>query len=298
MVRRARCHAACHEYLTGHDFLISRLLKHSIRTVRATHNPVSALWPSRWLLLNFVLRDIKTRYVGSFSGLGWALLQPLILLAVYHFVFTVIFKVKFPEIGKAGFITFLAVVLWPWLMFQEAVQRSIMTIQSNAGLIRKVAFPRELLIYATVVATFAVHLAGYILVLTVLYLAGEPVRVQGIVLAFLMLFALFLIAIGMGFILSAMQVIIRDIEHITGPFFMVLFYVTPILYPLSFVPESLRSVVLWNPIAMVSERLRDALLGGAAPVAGDWVIIICTGIFLFIANLFFQRIAPHFEDFL
>ena len=266
--------------------------------MRALHNPASAIWPSRWLLLNFVLRDIKTRYVGSYSGLGWAFLQPLILLAVYHFVFTVIFKVKFPDLGQAGFITFLAVVLWPWLMFQEAVQRSIMTIQSNAGLIRKVAFPRELLIYATAIAAFVIHLAGYFLVLVILYLAGEPIQFKGILLAVPMLFALFLIAIGLGLILSAMQVVIRDIEHITGPFFMVLFYITPILYPLSFVPEGLRSVALWNPIAVISERLRDALLTGAMPGGSDLVIIIGAGIFLFLGNLFFQRIAPHFEDFL
>jgi lipopolysaccharide transport system permease protein len=270
----------------------------TFRAVRALHNPISAIWPSRWLLLNFIVRDIKSRYVGSYSGLGWALLQPLILLAVYHFVFTVIFKIKFPELGKTGFITFLAVALWPWLMFQEAVQRSIMAIQSNAGLIRKVAFPRELLVYATVVATFAVHLAGYFLVLAVLYLTGEPIQFKGIVLAFPMLFALFLIAIGLGLILSAMQVIVRDIEHIVGPFFMVLFYATPILYPLSFVPENLRGLVLWNPLTLISERLRDGLLGGALPAGGDMITIMFAGIFLIIANLFFQRIAPHFEDFL
>ena len=95
-----------------------------------------------------------------------------------------------------------------------------------------------------------------------------------------------------------MQVVIRDIEHITGPFFMVLFYITPILYPLSFVPEGLRSVALWNPIAVISERLRDAFLTGAMPGGSDLVSIIGAGIFLFLGNLFFQRIAPHFEDFL
>ncbi len=268
------------------------------RIVSALHSPIAAIWPSRWLLLNFIVRDIRSRYIGSFSGLGWALIQPLALLAIYSFVFTTVFQFRFAELGKSGFVTFLAIALWPWQMFQDGVLRSITAIQSNAGLIRKVAFPRELLVYAAVIATFAVQLVGYALVLVVLNLTGESIQVNGIPLVLLMEVALFLFCIGIGLVLSALQVVIRDIEHVVSPLFMVLFYATPILYPLSMVPERFRALLLWNPLTLVTARLRDALLQGALPVWSDGLIIIAAGAFALLAGAFFYRIAPHFEDFL
>jgi lipopolysaccharide transport system permease protein len=268
------------------------------RVVRVFHRPIAAVWPSRWLLLNFVARDIKSRYVGSASGLGWTLMQPLALLAIYGFVFTAIFQLKFPELGNVGFVAFLAIALWPWQMFQDGVQRSIMAIQSNAGLIRKVAFPRELLVYAAVIAAFVVHLIGYVVVLVALRLTGESLQIAGIFLALLMVVALFLACVGLGLILSAVQVVVRDVEHIVGPLFMVLFYATPILYPLNMVPERYRGLLLWNPLTLVMSRLRDGLLGGALPEWSDVLIIVLAALFVVGANAFFHRVAPHFEDFL
>jgi lipopolysaccharide transport system permease protein len=102
---------------------------------------IKNLWPYRWLLLNFLSREIKSRYVGSVSGIFWALLHPLALLAVYAVVFTAIFKVKFPELEDHSFILFVAVGLWPWLCFQEGAQRGALAVQNGGGLIKKVAFP-------------------------------------------------------------------------------------------------------------------------------------------------------------
>src|SRR5437016_7999679 len=100
----------------------------------------------RALFVNLFRRELRTRYLGSVSGLTWALLHPLALLAVYHFVFTTIFRTG--AMNGKSFLIFVAVALWPWLAAQEGLQRGTTSIAGHAGLIRKVAFPHELVVYA------------------------------------------------------------------------------------------------------------------------------------------------------
>src|SRR5579859_7648504 len=98
--------------------------------------------PALQLALHFVRRDIRNRYLGSFSGGAWALLQPLIQLAVYGFVFVYVFKARPPGADASGYVPFLALGLWPWIAFSEALTRSATAIQDNAALIGKIALPR------------------------------------------------------------------------------------------------------------------------------------------------------------
>ncbi len=79
----------------------------------------------RWLLQNLITREIRARYLGSVTGLFWALIQPLALLGIYAFVFSTIFQVRFPELGDHRFVSYVAVVLWPWQMFSDGMQRGI-----------------------------------------------------------------------------------------------------------------------------------------------------------------------------
>src|SRR6476659_9845414 len=114
----------------------------------------------RALFLNFFRRELTTRYLGSVTGLAWALLSPLALLGVYHFVFTHLFRAT----GFAGesFLAFVAVARWPWLAGQEALQRGAVSRAGYSGMIRKVAFPHERVVLASVTATFALQFAGYL----------------------------------------------------------------------------------------------------------------------------------------
>jgi lipopolysaccharide transport system permease protein len=259
---------------------------------------ISRAMRHRWLFLNFVARDIRSRYLGSISGAAWAILNPLALLGVYAFVFTTVFQVRFPELGKTGFVTFVAIVLWPWMMFQEGILRAIASIPANAGLMRKVAFPRELLVYAAIAAIFFIHLIGYALILLVLAASGEALQFKGVLLAGVTLLSLFLLATGCGLVLAALNAVVKDVEHIVSLVFMVLFYATPILYPLTLVPQSLRALFQWNPLTHIAGRLRDAWLLGAMPGVGDGVLFLVTLLFVLIAWALFHRIAPHFEDFI
>ena len=250
----------------------------------------------RALFVNFFQRELTTRYLGSVSGMLWAFLHPLALLGVYHFVFTSIFRTT----GFAGqsFLAFVAVALWPWLAAQEALQRGTVSLASYAGLIRKVAFPHEIVVYASVAATLSLQLAGYLAVLAVLWLFGEPIRFAGLLVALPLWIVLAVAVTGLALMLSALQVFIRDVEHVLMPVLMMLMYLTPILYPLTLVPENLRPWVAANPFGWLVGRLRDALLDGRIAFAWSDVAAVAVAIALFVAGrAVFRRLSPHFEDF-
>ncbi|HSS71492.1 MAG TPA: ABC transporter permease [Casimicrobiaceae bacterium] len=256
----------------------------------------SRLARHRSLLANFFHRELFSRYLGSVTGIAWALVHPLALLAVYQFVFTTVFRAG-PLDGKS-FIVFVAIALWPWLAAQEALMRGTVSIAGYAGLIRKVAFPHELVVYASVAATLALQFVGYVVVLIVLALFGEPVRFEGLVLAVPLWIIIGIAVTGLTLALAALQVFIRDIEHILMPVLMILMYLTPILYPLSLVPEEIKPWVAANPFGYIVDRLRDALLDGRLAVGWGDAVAVLVALALFAGGRWmFLRLSPHFEDF-
>ncbi len=251
----------------------------------------------RALFANFFRRELFTRYLGSISGLAWALLNPIALLAVYHFVFTAIFPAR--GFGQASFLAFLAVALWPWFATQEALQRGTTSLGGYAGLIRKVAFPHELVVYASVSATFALHFAGYVAILAILYAMGEPLHPAGLVLAVPLWMVLLIGVTGIALALSALQVFIRDVEHILSPVLMMAMYLTPILYPIDAVPERVRPWLAANPFGWLVGRMREALLEGRLSLQWGDAVAVMVAVALFLAGrAVFRRLSPHFEDFL
>lgn len=252
-----------------------------------------------WLLASFVRREVLNRYAESVTGLAWTLLHPLAQLAIFAFVFSRIFRIGVPAgYPGVGYVAFVAIALWPWIMFSESLQRAMGSIAGNAGLIRKVAFPHRLLVFSAILGTCAVHLAGFVTVLVALRLAGEPIRLWGIPVALVLLVPYMLLAAGIGAFLAALQTLLRDVEHVIQVLLQVLFYATPILYPASLVPESMQGLVHWNPLGWFSERLREVLLHGSGLVAGDAAMAVLCLAALAAGLWFFERLSPHFEDFL
>ena len=251
---------------------------------------------NRALLVNFFRRELTTRYLGSVSGFAWALLSPLALLAVYDFVFTNIFRAT--SFAGASFLAFVAVALWPWLAAQEALQRATVSLASYAGMIRKVAFPHEIVVIASVCATFALQFVGYVAVLVVLAIIGEPIHLAGLAVAIPVWLILIVGVVGIAFALAALQVFVRDVEHVLMPILMILMYLTPILYPLSLVPANLRNFVAANPFGWIVARLREALLDGRLAVHASDAIALVVALLLFAGGRWvFRRLSPHFEDF-
>lgn len=246
-----------------------------------------------------VLRAIRTDYLNNLSGFAWLILQPLMLLAVYAFVFTTIFKARIPGLDAGAFVPFLAVAFWPWTAFSDSVLRASNVVTANAALIGKVAFNTELLPLSIVTATFAMHMAGYLAVLVVLQITGTDILWAGLVPALAILAVLYVFACALALLFSALHVFVRDLGQILPPLMTFWFFMSPILYSPSLLPEGLVSLLHWNPITWFVGRLRDALmLGGYVFSWADIVVPVFVLLFGLLALRFFRRMSGHFEDFL
>jgi lipopolysaccharide transport system permease protein len=252
-----------------------------------------------WLLASFTRREVLNRYAGSVSGLAWTLLHPLAQLAIFAYVFSHVFRVAVPA-GYPGatYVAFVAVALWPWIMFSEGLTRAMGSVGANAGLIKKVAFPHRLVVYASVLASCAVHAVGFIAVLVVLRAFGEPIRLSGLPVAIALMVPYMLLAAGLGALLAALHTLLRDVEHVVQVLISILFYASPILYPASLLGPTVQRWMKANPIGWYSERLREVLLQGAGFVPHDALVALgCVAVF-FAGLWVFDRLSPSFEDFL
>jgi len=253
----------------------------------------------RWLVYELLRRELVQRYGGSVSGMAWTFFQPLAQLAIFAFVFSQIFRATVPaEYPGVTYIAFVAVAIWPWTLFSEAILRGMAAITANAGLIRKVALPSEVFVYAAVGACCVVHVAGFLVVLLVLRACGEAIHLSAIAFALALLVPYALLATGIALVLAALQTLVKDVEYGTGIVLSIVFYATPILYPLALVPERWRGALSWSPLAWLTGRIRDMLIGTPSFQAMDLAVLVACAL-VFAAGLWvFRRLAPYFEDFL
>lgn len=250
---------------------------------------------------HFIRRELRNRYLGSISGGLWALLQPLIQLAIYGFVWTYVFKMRPPggDTSPAAIIPFLALGVWPWNAFSEAVMRSATAIQDNAGLIGKVAFPRGVLVFAAGSASFLLHGVGFIVVVIVIELLGFPLRLTMLPLALLAFVLLFVLALGFGYLFAAVQVFVRDLSQVIGQLLPLMMFTAPVLYARDYLPERFQAWLSWNPFTFYPEYLRADLLGiGTVGIEAQLVACVLALAVLAIGYAVFRRLNPRFEDFL
>ncbi len=248
---------------------------------------------------NLVVRQIRQDYLENLTGFAWLILQPLILLAVYAFVFSTIFKARIPEAADIGFVPYLAVAFWPWTAFSEAILKANSSITANAALIGKVAFATEQIPLATVTATFIMHLIGYIAVLIVLQLMGTNIHWLYLLLVLPIILLMWVFACAIALFSSAIQVFVRDLAQILPPLMTFWFFTTPILYSASYLPESIQKFAQLNPMAWFVARLRELLLFGEINFGLTALLVVLSlAIFSWASLRFFRRFSGHFEDFL
>ena len=248
---------------------------------------------------NLVMRQIRQDYLENITGFAWLILQPLMLLAVYAFVFSTIFKARIPEAEDIGFVPYLAIAFWPWTAFSEAILRASNSITANAALIGKVAFATEQIPLASVTATFIMHLIGYLAVLIVLQLMGTDIHWLFLLLVLPVIFLMWVFACGISLFASAIQVFVRDLAQILPPLMTFWFFTTPILYSSTYLPQSIQKLAQWNPMAWFIARLRELLLFGEMNFDyKSLLIVLFILVFAWMSLRFFRRFSGHFEDFL
>lgn len=253
---------------------------------------------SPWLLWQFVQRELTSRFAGSRLGLLWALANPLAQLLIYGFVFATVLKVRATGTGDTPFLVFLAIGLWPWMAFAEAVTRASNSVVQNAALIKKTPFRHDLVVYATVASSFVVQMLGYAIVIGYFAItdAGR-LLFTGLPKALLAVTTLLILAQGTGLLLAALQVFVRDLEQAVAPLLQMLFYLSPILYAASATPDWVQALMSFNPIGIQAESLRDAwLLGNGRPDAREWATLAFALLIWALGHTVFRRLSPHFEE--
>jgi len=250
------------------------------------------------LAARFVLRDLRNRYLGSISGLAWALVQPLLLLAIYAVVFIEVLKVPWPESAGSGFVPYMALGLWPWTAFAEGLNRGTIAIHEHAQLLSKVALPRRLLVLAPVAGSFLIHGAGFVAVLIVLAVTGEPIRLAGLPLALGAWLLLFAFTLGLAWFTSALNVFVRDLAVVLAQILTLWFYLTPIFFPRAMVPDRFLGAVAVNPMAAFVDSFRAALVPGAAAPLASWLVPLAAGLALALGAIVFARLERPFQDYL
>lgn len=243
------------------------------------------------LYRNLVKREVRQRYKGSFLGLGWTLLNPLILVAAYSVVFKFLFGSPIPN-----YALFMFVGLIGWTIFYGGISEAATSLVSNASLVTKVRFPREIIPLATMTANAVIAAAMLVIAVPLCVFLGTGSKVTLVALpAFLLL--TFGATIGIGLVLSAANVYFRDVEHILTAIGTPLFFLTPIFYTYDSLPaaasqhEVLIGILHWgNPISPYVITLQDTLFFGRWPTLGDTLYcVIAAVVFLVVGFIAFRR---------
>jgi len=260
---------------------------------------MTSLFAYRGLIENFVKRDISQKYIGSFFGLYWSVINPVITLIIYVLVFGVFLKVRLPgDTDIWDFTLYFAAGFLPWTAFQTSVMRAATSILDNKTYIKKVPFPCEIFpVYITLsecvnlLICLGIYFAIYVI------LKGAPT----IFILFLPLAILLqmLFTFALAFLLSSGSVYLRDVPQMLGAAFLIWFWATPIAYAVNVIPANFHWIVVLNPAYYMLEIYRDALFYGRIPEMDILIPFAVFSIVFFAVSLWiFQKTKRGFGDLL
>lgn len=218
----------------------------------------------RRILLATTAADIKGRYAGTVLGLAWTALYPLVFLALYAVVYTMIFRIRLGSGATMEYVLVIFAGLVPFLGFAEALGKGVGSVVSNKSLIKNTLFPVDLLPVKAVLSSSVTMLIGLCLLLGVLWGRGEFRASQLLVPLVVVMQLVF--TIGVIWILAALNVFLRDLGLMVSVLILFLMLVSPIAYTVDMVPEELRPFMYLNPLYFLIELYRACLLNGAIPL--------------------------------
>lgn len=257
-------------------------------------------WRHRNLLRQLVRSDVLGRYRGSVAGLAWSFFNPLLMLAVYTFVFSSVFKARWPIDGADespfGFALVLFVGLILHGLLAECINKAPGLILNNVNYVKKVVFPLEMLAWVALASAHFHALISVIVFLLVQFVMTHSIPWTAILLP-MIVFPFSLMVVGLTWFISATGVFIRDIAQITGIISSALMFLAPIFYPLSSLPESFRNWLYLNPLTVPVEQARRILIQGEAPqwqMLGIYAVVAC--VVAWGGFWWFQRTRKGFAD--
>lgn len=264
---------------------------HTFRKLTALINPVKitrGLWQYRYLISQLVWRDFGQRYRGSYLGLLWAIINPLVLLLIYTFVFSVVFRARWQPLdsttadtpmGEFAIILFTGLI--PYYYFSEVLNRAPGLVLNNPNYVKKVVFPLEILVVVACGAALFTSLINLGILLVAMVVFMHTLQPTLVLLPLLYLPLIFLTAGGAWF-LASLGVYIRDINLFISLVLQVLLFISPIFYPITAVPPLFQSILRLNPLTMIVTGFRDVILWGNVFPLTEWAIWMVISFFLFL----------------
>lgn len=250
------------------------------------------IYAYREMIFSLVHRDLKGRYKGSVLGFAWTFLNPLLQLAVYTLVFSVIMRSNIQN-----YYLFLFVALVPWLFFSTSIASGAGCIRAQAGMITKIYFPREVIPLSFVTSQFVNMLLSFIVVFAVLLFSGVGLNPRALAYLPLIMIIEYFIALGLLLLISAVTVYFRDIEYFVNIIMMAWQFATPVMYGLDQVPDSIVPFFMANPMTSVIVAYRDILYYKQVPQMSTLVNAVVFGIsVLCIGALVFSKLKKHFVE--
>lgn len=255
-------------------------------------------WRHRELLLALIEREVAGRYRGSIAGLMWSFLNPLLMLLVYTFVFSVLFKVRW-ETGSDSKPQFALLVFTGMLvfnLFSECLVQAPGLILNHANYVKKVVFPLQILPCVMLGAVLFQTLVSFVvwLIFHLLVFGLPPLTT---LLFPLVLLPLVLLTLGLSWLLSALGVYLRDIGQVIGVLMSALMLLSGVFYPVSALPATYQHWLYMNPLTLVIESSRDVLIWGVVPDFGPWLgQLTVAGIVAVLGRLWFEKSRQGFAD--
>jgi lipopolysaccharide transport system permease protein len=254
---------------------------------------LAELWHSRELLYFLIWRDVKLRYQQTLIGMAWVIFQPLMTMLILALVFG--YFARIPSDGLP-YTIFAFTALIPWTYFAQSLNRSSGSLVNNANLVSKVYFPRLIIPLASVIGP-ALDFLVSLTVLAVMMVWYGIVPNEGIAALPFFMILTFMTALSLSLFLSILYVKYRDIGHAVPFLIQIWMFASPVVYPVSLVPEQWRVLYSLNPMAGVIEGFRWALLGKMAPDFGVIAVSACVVTFLLVAGIvYFKKMEQTFVD--
>ena len=250
------------------------------------------LYEYREMIFGLVRRELRGRYKASVLGFMWTLINRLLQLAVYTLLFSVIMRSQISH-----YYLHLFVALVPWIFFSSSVAGGTTCIVRSKEMVKKIYFPREVLPISFVFSAFVNMLLSFIIIFGVIIIVGWGVSFQALLYLPAVMFVELVLALGMAMLSSAITVYIRDLEPILGIVTMAWMYATPVVYPLSQVPESLQKWYFLNPMTSIITAFRDILYFKQPPAMNLLLHALIFGVvILVIGSITFRRIQKGFAE--
>lgn len=248
----------------------------------------------RHIFIQLTKRLIQQRYRGSLLGFLWAFVTPLITLAIYSFVFTVVFDARWET--EVPFAIMLFIGLITHSFFMESLQSASTVISHNVNYVKKVIFPLEILVPAHITAAFFQLVIGGVLLVVITYAMGIPLHSTALAVPFI-LAPFVILTLGISWFLASLGVFLRDVSQVLGLLGTLLLFISTIVIPPTMLPESVRPFIYLNPLSFTVDALRNCLYAGDLPALEHYLAYSMVSVAVGAAGLFwFQRTRKGFAD--